>query len=338
MAQLHRLLLLGVLGASFTAPRAGACLSEGFQLRSGATMPRIAFGTGTQWFRKTDGGAQLRQSCAHALEAGARHLDCAEMYGTESAVGDAISEHRRRHGLERRELFLTGKSWESMKEGAVRKGLERTLADLRTDYLDLYLLHAPFVAEDKSGWAEAPRGSPVAELLAGAWREMERLKEEGLVRHIGVSNFRSGDLERLREVASEMPEVNQVEGNPMLRQPALEAYCAQHGIAIVNYSPLMPLSMAREDPSAFGDLAAAVSAVAERRGMDPSAVLLSWSLRIGRGVVTTSSDPERARANLGCLEAAPRLSDEDVAAISSAGAKAPHRQYWQSSYGTDWEG
>lgn len=166
-------------------------------LANGACMPQLAFGTGTTWFEgdastaddSDSAESQLHRCVRAALDAGYRHLDCAEMYGTEVKVGQALSRWLEETGSSRSEVFMTSKVWHGCLDvaAACRASLER----LGLEQLDLYLLHTPvsfmdFVPADES--IEAQRR---------IWAAMEQLVEDGLVKAIGVSNFSAQELDKL---------------------------------------------------------------------------------------------------------------------------------------------
>ncbi len=188
----------------------------------------------------------------------------------------------------------------------------RTLANLGLDYLDLYLLHAPFRRD----------GTSFAVPLPALWREMEALVSDGLVRSIGVSNFRRCDLAAISAGARIGPAVNQVERHLCLRQPALARACADAGVALAAYGPLVPLTRAGAPA-----VAAAAAGIAAARGVTPHQVLLAWSLAAGVITLTTSSDPARMRQSLAALDL--RLSADELAALDSAGEQSPPmRAFW----------
>lgn len=174
-------------------------------LSNGASMPQLAFGTGSTWF-EGDGNsphaaAESSDSPLHrcvraALDSGYRHLDCAEMYGTEIKVGQALARWLGETHSNRADVFVTSKVWRSCLDvgAACRASLER----LGLEYLDLYLLHTPV-----SFMNFVPTGDKNA-TQQRVWRAMEQLVEDGLVKGIGVSNFSSKELETLLCVQSRL--------------------------------------------------------------------------------------------------------------------------------------
>jgi len=158
---------------------------------------------------------------------------------------------------------------------------------------------------------------------------MEALVADGLVKDVGVSNFRVSDLRAILAGCRIKPAVNQIEHHPRLLQPHLLKFCAEAGIPIVAYCPLAPLTLY---PGSAVD--AAVAAAAAAHGTDAAAVLIAWALAHGRGVVTTSTKSGRAAAALKAAELA--LTADQVAAIDAAGAaSSPKRRFWYDSFGAD---
>lgn len=194
----------------------------------------------------------------------------------------------------------------------VQDACRDTLRRLGVAQLDLYLVHSPFT------------GVPLLE----TWREMEALVDAGLTRHIGVSNFRVGDIRELLAHARVRPAVNQLEFHPYLQQSELAQLCRSEGIALEAYCPLGPITLwpggAVDEP---------VRAAAEAHGTTPASVLLAWPLALGHAVVTTSTKPGRAAEAL--RAAAIRLSDAEVEAIAAAGAAATQRRrFWVNDFGS----
>jgi diketogulonate reductase-like aldo/keto reductase len=208
-------------------------------------IPRIAYGTGTFWGHYKTGVSRdevndgLVTAIQSAIGAGVRHLDCAEMYGSELSVGEGLRRvlgsgggsdgggGGKGLGVTRGELWITSKAWNTSKGSAeeLRTACLGSLQRLGLSYLDLYLLHSPF----------GPDGNEVsAESKQATWSAMEALHAEGLVRNIGVSNHRVKDLEEIMTTATVQPAVNQIEFNPILFRPAQEllSFCRERGIVI----------------------------------------------------------------------------------------------------------
>ncbi|KAJ1311080.1 hypothetical protein OPQ81_009584 [Rhizoctonia solani] len=273
------------------------------RLNDGTIVPTLAFGTGTALYSK-DSTTEVRQAIG---KAGYTHIDCAEAYGNESSTGQAIQES----GVPREQLFVTSKC--SSKDP--RKALEKTLEELKTTYVDLYLIHSPI---------QTPN-------ISEAWKTMEDLKAEGKARSIGVSNFRVKDLKTVLEVAKVIPSVNQIEVHPYVLasiQPVLEL-CHQHRITIESYGPLTPLI---RHPG--GPVDQPIKKVAARMAKGPDVglvtegqVLLKWAQqRTGGIVITTSSKLDRLLEQKAALDLPP-LSNEELRSIETEGAKKHYRHF-----------
>jgi len=306
-------------------------------LRGGARMPSLGLGC---W-------KIPRAVCADAvytaLVAGYRHLDCAADYANEREVGAGIKRALEGGVLTREELWVTSKIWMTYHaKEHVELALERTLADLGLEYLDLWLIHfpislkfVPFETRYPPEWTHDPASAAPRMVYADVplietFRAMRALAP-GRVRHAGVCNFTTGLLADLLRACAregvEGPEVLQVECHPYLAQPKLLRFCADAGVAVTAFSPLgaasyVELSMASPADSALVD--PVIAAVAARVGATPAQVVLAWHLRRGVSAVPKSSQPARLAENLAAVGVAPRLSDDDVAAIS---ALDKHRRF-----------
>ncbi|KAF5826406.1 NADP-dependent oxidoreductase domain-containing protein [Dunaliella salina] len=252
-------------------------------------------------------------------------------YGTEPESGQVLYEHLNSQGnpKEARErLYVTSKVFHSLKHGiSVKDAVNDALRRLRLDYLDLWLIHAPFLPESVD--------------LKQVWRDMEKLVDDGTVRDIGVSNFRISDLDILLASANIKPVVNQIEANPYLQQPELKAYCDKKGILIEAYSPLAPLTSAPGGP-----LDPLLEELATRHQATPAQILLRWSLQSGYLPITTTRNEQRmhefrAVAALPAHEfasgpSAPgqlALTKEEVDRISTVGSQMHVRKFWQKEFG-----
>jgi len=197
-------------------------LNETYTLANGIQIPKIGFGT---W--QIPNGDAAYDAVAAALAAGYRHIDTAGAYGNEESVGRAIADS----GIPRVQLFVTTKLRAEIKEYAPAvAAFEGSLADLGLDYVDLYLIHAPWP------WSDA--GSDHRAGNVEAWRSMEEHLESGRAKSIGVSNFNVADLESLRASTKVTPHVNQIKFFVGNTQPAITEYCQREGILVEGYSPL----------------------------------------------------------------------------------------------------
>jgi len=234
------------------------------ELHDGVSIPQLGFGV----FQVPP--AETQQAVETALEVGCRHVDTAAAYRNEAGVGAAIAAS----ALAREDVFVTSKLWNSQQGyDSTLRACERTLSELGSDHLDLYLIHWPVPTEDR---------------FLDTWRAFERIHEEGRTRSIGVSNFRVEDLERLRAEAERQPTVNQIELHPFLQQAELRAYHHEHAIATEAWSPLAQGGALDEE---------AIAAIAEHHRKTPAQVVLRWHTQIGNVVIPKSVTPERVREN-----------------------------------------
>ncbi|MBM7387925.1 aldo/keto reductase [Clavibacter phaseoli] len=260
------------------------------ELSDGNRIPAIGLGT---YGLDDDAGAEL---VSGAIGAGYRLLDTALNYGNEAAVGDGM----RRSGVPREELFLTTKlPGRHHGYDETIASFEESRASLGVDYVDLYLIHWP---------------NPSVDRYVDSWRAFIELKERGLVRSIGVSNFTPAHLTRLRDETGVLPVVNQVELHPTFAQADLRAFHAEHGIVTESWSPLGTREQLMQDEN--------VVAAAEAHGVTPTQAVLRWHVQSGALPIPRSTDPERQRQNLDVFGF--ELTEEEVRAIGSG----PQSRLW----------
>jgi diketogulonate reductase-like aldo/keto reductase len=244
-------------------------------------------------------GPECVSAVRSALELGYRHLDTAQAYGNEESVGQGLRES----GVPREEVFLTTKFFPRRRDPAVE--IEGSLKRLGVDHVDLYIVH----------W---PQGGPT-----WAWPGMERAREAGHARSIGVSNFGAGDLTQLLDVATQRPVVNQVQFNPYAYRKALLDACLRHGIALEAYSPLGTGRHLGSDT---------VGQIAQRHGRTPAQVLLRWCIQREIPVIPKSTHRDRIAENAQVFDF--ELTDDDVArldALDRTGGteRALERRWWR---------
>jgi alcohol dehydrogenase (NADP+) len=233
-----------------------------------------------------------------ALELGYRHLDAAAIYGNEPQIGEALRQAFADGLVRREELWITGKLWNDCHEPhEVRPALERSLADLGLEHLDLYLMHWPLAQRRGVAMASSPEEQLSLEQvpLAATWAAMEELVDQGLTRHIGVSNFSGAKLKALAAGARIRPEVLQIERHPLLQQNALLAWCRENGVVVTGYGPLGS-SGANRPPLVLQH--PQVVALAGQRGLTPAQLLLAWGIGCGTAVIPKSMQPARLAENL----------------------------------------
>ncbi|PYI07799.1 aldo-keto reductase [Aspergillus sclerotiicarbonarius CBS 121057] len=254
-------------------------LGHSFKLNTGHNMPAVGLGT---WQSKKD---EVREAVIAALKCGYRHIDAAAVYGNEREVGGGIRES----GVPREDIFLTSKLWNTHHHPKnVEAAVNRSLADLQTDYLDLYLIHWP-VAFSYSTTTNQPVNEQTGLIdvvdvpIKDTWAAMEALVAKGKIRSIGVSNFTRDKIEELLKTAKIPPAVNQIEAHPYLQQRDLLEWSKNMGIVVTGYSPLgnniYNIPRAVDDP------------------LTPAQVLISWAVQRGTVVLPKSVTPERIQSN-----------------------------------------
>ncbi len=293
---------------------------------SGLWLPAIGLGCG---YNPTEQAERGRAMLETALDCGYRHLDTAQRYGTEPAVGAALAARFSAGTLSREDVWVTTKvanprpafPGSGMKVGGgIRYMLRRDmdaytglleefagcLASLELTHVDLLLMHYP---------GQPPEDEPLPEgRLTGqegqakrlaAWRAMERIKGDGQARAVGVSNYARRHLEEIEAAGMQLPEVNQIELHPRLPQTELVKYCQARGIVVTAYSPLNGADL--DHP--------VLVAIAAKYGVSTASVVLRWLLERGCAVLPMSMTPSRVRDNL-ATPTSFSLSPEDMAAIA----------------------
>jgi len=253
-------------------------------------MPALGFGT------LIPDPAVTITATRYALDAGFRHFDCAERYGNEREVGQALHEGLATAGISREDIFITTKVWNTNhRPERVERAVEASLDRLRLSYLNLYLIHTPFAFQP--GDDQDPRDKDGNVLydhdvtLLDTWKAMETLVDHGTCRAIGLSDITLDALKPIYEAARIKPAVVQVESHPYLPETELLEFCNEKGIVFLAFAPLghgMKPGLL-EDP--------VVSAIAARAGKTAAQVLLAWAIQRGTAVLTTARTAARAKEN-----------------------------------------
>lgn len=297
-----------------------------FKLANGVRIPALAFGVGTRWFKLGDNevNSQLVGTLQMALAALKADgfvplLDGAEAYNTDREIGHAIA------GRPREDFFLSDK-WFSGDESYTYRSthanpyeaLKHALKnELKTDYVDVYLMHSPFVKKEVHGFD-----------VVEAWTYMERLVDEGYARSLGVSNFSTEDLQKLLDSKPRIkPVLHQIEYSPYLQNqsPGIVQFSQKHGLLVQGYLVLTPLTSGRGGP-----LDSVVLRLAGKYGKTEDQVLLRWALQTGILPVSTTGTERRIRGLLDVFKF--ELTQAEVEEISSLGRAKTVRKWWTDAY------
>jgi len=316
--------------------------TSGVTLNTGYLMPSLGLGT---W-----GGGEPAASSAtaveEALKIGYRLFDCAESYHNEVEIGDALQKVFQDESLNiyRKDVFLTSKVWNTNHASEhVREACLNTLKNLKTDYLDLYLIHWPIafqytgigpgenVPKDGLGHCKLANNKSIYE----TWRAMEKLVDDGLVRSIGVSNFSSVQLADVLNYAKFPPAVNQVECHVYLPQNNLMKMCKSKNIVLMGYAPLGRPGSVRVNK--LGDILIEdedIVAIGDEKATTPAIVILRWNMQRGVVVIPKSSNKKRLLENYSAMQShSLELNDEEMEKINLIAEEHPQQRYCNYSWG-----
>lgn len=252
------------------------------EMNDGRSIPVIGFGV---WQVPDD---VVVDATLKALEVGYRHIDTAYLYLNERGVGEAL----RRSGLDRDDIFVTTKVWNTDHGyDETLRAFDKSTGLLGIDEVDLYLIHWP---------------TPARDIYLDSWRALIRLREEGRARSIGVSNFHEAHLRKIIDETGVIPAINQIELHPWLPQAHMRDIDARLGIKTEAWSPLGSGRLI-DDP--------VIAEVAAKHGKSPAQVMVRWSLQLGNIVLPKSVTPERIEQNIDVFDFV--LDDADMAAIAT---------------------
>lgn len=250
----------------------------------GAEIPALGFGTSPMT------SSFAADEVVTALKAGYRHIDTARKYGTERAVGEGM----RASGVPRGDIFLTTKvSHENLREADFARSVDESLKALDVDHFDLLMIHWP---------------NPDLDLYVETYEGLVELHKAGVLKAIGMSNFKPAHIARLINETGVIPDVNQIQLSPLMTRAEARAFHREHGIVTQSWSPLggqgvpvLELPVVRE--------------IADAVGRTPAQVVLRWNIELGLNTIAKSADLTRLRQNIDIFDF--ELTPEQVAAISA---------------------
>jgi diketogulonate reductase-like aldo/keto reductase len=288
-------------------------------LYTGARLPAIGLGTfGSDRYT----APEIAEAVLGAAAIGYRHFDCAAVYGNEKEIGVSLQKIMK-GGIQREEIWITSKLWnDKHAQEDVIPACQQTLHDLQLEYLDLYLIHWPFPNHHAPGVDVNSRDSHavpyIHENYMKTWRQMEKLVEMGLVRHIGSSNMTIPKLKLLLRDAKIKPAANQMELHPHFQQPELFQFCANNNIEPIGYSPIGSPARPERDrtPDDTVDIEDPVIVkIAERLNVHPALVCIKWAVQRGQVPIPFSVRPEQYWGNLKAVTVDP-LTEKEMQEIA----------------------
>ena len=294
------------------------------KLANGESLPVIGMGTfGSDQYSPE----QIAAAVEGGIRSGYRLIDCASVYGNEAEIGDAIARSIAHGAVAREEIFVISKLWNDMHgPGDALLSLAQSLKDLQLDYLDGYFVHWPFPnyhAPGCDGDSRNPDSRPfILDEFMGVWRQMERLHDMGLVRHLGMSNMTLAKMKLVLPECRIAPSLIEMELHPAFQQSKLFDYCIERNIQPVGYSPLGSPSRPERDRTTE-DIAATqipvIQQIASAHGIHPVSVCLKWAAQRGQIPIPFSVKPEQYISNLHSVTQDP-LTAEEMAQIADADA------------------
>ncbi len=291
-------------------------------LYNGERMPCIGMGTfGSDRFTPE----QVSAAVAGAIRCGYRLFDCAAIYGNEDLIGRVFDDAIKEGVVKREELFITSKVWNDMHcDGNVLLSCAKTLRDLRLTYIDMYFVHWPFPnyhAPGCDGDSRNPDSKPFSvEEFINTWRQMERLADMGLVRHLGMSNMTIPKLEAVLPLCRIKPAALEMELHPSFQQPELFKYCTDRKIQPIGFCPIGSPTRPDRDKTADDVVdiqMPEVVEIARAHNVHPAIVCLKWAVQRGQIPIPFSVYENEYESNLRCVTEDP-LTDAEMTMLAKA--------------------
>ncbi|KAL7957562.1 NADP-dependent oxidoreductase domain-containing protein [Trichoderma compactum] len=284
-------------------------------LKDGNVIPMLGFGTGTTWYKDNPDdplSSQLVELLKAALVQGYVHINTADSYGTEREVGLAIQQS----SIPREKLFITTKVQDGWRD--VSAALDASLEKLGLEYVDLYLLHNPYIIGSNEG-------------IQAAWKGLEIVKGEGKAKSIGISNFQRHHIEALLETCTVKPVINQLEFHPYLqRGNNFVPWMREHGIEVSSFKSLAPTTVGKgvplDDPLPLDEL---LPSLARKYRVEGSVILLRWC--IGQNIVPVTTTSSQARLDEYSMATKVVLEPADIEEISQEGLRH-HFRWWGKDF------
>jgi alcohol dehydrogenase (NADP+) len=290
------------------------------RVHTGAEIPAVGLGTyGSDRFS----AEQIAEAVKGAIAVGYRHIDCAAVYGNEHLIGESL-QAAIQAGVKREELWITSKVWNDMHgNGDVLISCAKSLKDLKVDYLDLFLVHWPFPnyhAPGVSVDSRDPNARPyIHEEYMKVWRQMERLVELGLVKHIGTSNMSIPKLKLLLRDAKIKPACNEMELHPHFQQPELFKFVVDNGIVPIGFCPIGSPTRPDRDKTEADTVDIedpVIVKIAQRHKVHPAVICVKWAVQRGQIPIPFSIHRHEYLSNLMSAVTDP-LTDEEMAEIAT---------------------
>ncbi|HBR35559.1 MAG TPA: aldo/keto reductase [Firmicutes bacterium] len=287
---------------------------------TGAEIPAVGLGTyGSDRFS----AEQIAEAVKGAIAVGYRHIDCAAVYGNEHLIGESL-QAAIQAGVKREELWITSKVWNDMHgDGDVLISCAKSLKDLQLDYLDLFLVHWPFPnyhAPGVSVDSRDPHARPyIHEEYMKVWRQMERLVELGLVKHIGTSNMTIPKLKLVLRDAKIKPACNEMELHPHFQQPELFKFVVDNGIVPIGFCPIGSPKRPDRDKTEADTVDIedpVIVRIAQRHQVHPAVICVKWAVQRGQVPIPFSIHRDEYLSNLMCSVIDP-LTDEEMEEIAT---------------------